>query len=226
MEECDLLWVDAICINQKDDEERAAQVQRMGLIFSSAQCVLAWLGPEEDNSTEVVLIIKALAAEIRRGENIPGVEILSLPPTQELREHLNLDVMETTMLSLLLKRQDDFLLLFRGRDFWHRCWILQEVVLARDIKFFCGRATFNYPEIQYNEVWIDSLSPEDLAWDEWLLLKRAFAERVEKPMESCALILQNQDIEIQPYDRAWYVPNKHIVSRQRIPVTTSSVCLD
>jgi hypothetical protein len=39
-----LLWIDALCINQRDILERNHQVQQMGTIFSSAREVLAWLG--------------------------------------------------------------------------------------------------------------------------------------------------------------------------------------
>jgi Heterokaryon incompatibility protein (HET) len=39
-----LVWVDALCINQNDLLERGLQVTRMGLIYSKAKEVLAWLG--------------------------------------------------------------------------------------------------------------------------------------------------------------------------------------
>ena len=38
------LWVDALCINQDDLEERNRQVKRMQSIFSNAQSVFVWLG--------------------------------------------------------------------------------------------------------------------------------------------------------------------------------------
>ncbi|KAF2843218.1 HET-domain-containing protein, partial [Patellaria atrata CBS 101060] len=38
------LWVDAICINQEDLDERAQQVALMGNIYASATRVIAWLG--------------------------------------------------------------------------------------------------------------------------------------------------------------------------------------
>lgn len=41
-------WIDAICINQQDVEERNQQVSQMGFIYSQASSVLAWLGPSED----------------------------------------------------------------------------------------------------------------------------------------------------------------------------------
>ncbi len=39
------VWIDAICINQDDDEEKSYQVGRMAEIYSQAEIVLIWLGP-------------------------------------------------------------------------------------------------------------------------------------------------------------------------------------
>ncbi|KAG4442480.1 hypothetical protein IFR05_002032 [Cadophora sp. M221] len=44
-----ILWVDAICINQDDVEERNNQVSLMGSIYSSAWRVLCWLGDFKDD---------------------------------------------------------------------------------------------------------------------------------------------------------------------------------
>ncbi|KIW07599.1 uncharacterized protein PV09_01550 [Verruconis gallopava] len=44
------MWVDAICINQDDIEERNEQVLRMGDIFQWASRVVIWLGPESGDS--------------------------------------------------------------------------------------------------------------------------------------------------------------------------------
>ncbi|PMD44844.1 heterokaryon incompatibility [Hyaloscypha variabilis F] len=38
------LWVDAICINQKDDVEKATQISLMKEIYSFAEEVVIWLG--------------------------------------------------------------------------------------------------------------------------------------------------------------------------------------
>src|SRR6266536_377892 len=40
-----VLWVDAICINQKDIDEQNRQLRLMPFIYAKAQTVLAWLGP-------------------------------------------------------------------------------------------------------------------------------------------------------------------------------------
>lgn len=38
------LWVDSICINQKDNSEKETQIPLMGDIYSQAQEVIVWLG--------------------------------------------------------------------------------------------------------------------------------------------------------------------------------------
>ncbi|KAH7088450.1 heterokaryon incompatibility protein-domain-containing protein [Paraphoma chrysanthemicola] len=43
-----LLWVDALCIDQGNLREKTQQVQRMGQIYANAQCVVSWLGKNED----------------------------------------------------------------------------------------------------------------------------------------------------------------------------------
>jgi len=45
-----VVWCDAICINQKDDGERSTEVSRIGIIYSRAQQVIVWLGPEGEDS--------------------------------------------------------------------------------------------------------------------------------------------------------------------------------
>ena len=44
------IWVDAICINQEDDEEKSYQVKFMYSIFESASFVTAWLGSPGDHT--------------------------------------------------------------------------------------------------------------------------------------------------------------------------------
>ncbi|PMD19982.1 hypothetical protein NA56DRAFT_558934, partial [Hyaloscypha hepaticicola] len=39
-----LLWIDAICINQNDLGERSQRVSHMGKIYKNAEVMLMWLG--------------------------------------------------------------------------------------------------------------------------------------------------------------------------------------
>jgi hypothetical protein len=47
---CRYLWIDSICINQDDLQERGAQVQMMADIYYLSQQVLIWLGEEDQNT--------------------------------------------------------------------------------------------------------------------------------------------------------------------------------
>ncbi|KAF2870087.1 heterokaryon incompatibility protein-domain-containing protein, partial [Massariosphaeria phaeospora] len=40
------VWVDAVCVNQRDESERSSQVAFMKEIYSNARMVYAWLGEE------------------------------------------------------------------------------------------------------------------------------------------------------------------------------------
>lgn len=44
------IWVDAICINQQDRQERGNQVRYMAKIYGKANRVVVWLGEAADNS--------------------------------------------------------------------------------------------------------------------------------------------------------------------------------
>jgi hypothetical protein len=46
-----VIWVDAICINQRDLQERSQQVRLMGDVYRSAEQVLVWLGPDHTQVT-------------------------------------------------------------------------------------------------------------------------------------------------------------------------------
>jgi hypothetical protein len=47
-----LLWADALCINQKDDQEKGHQVKRMGEVYTNAERVLVWLGRDDEDVAE------------------------------------------------------------------------------------------------------------------------------------------------------------------------------
>lgn len=58
------LWIDAICLNQKDNEEKAIQVPRMGDIYGTATRTLIWLGEAADDSDLAMDNIESLAKKM------------------------------------------------------------------------------------------------------------------------------------------------------------------
>ena len=59
------LWVDAVCIYQKDDAEKTSQVQDMGSIFKKAREVVVWLGLERDEGESAMKLLQSLEAAER-----------------------------------------------------------------------------------------------------------------------------------------------------------------
>lgn len=55
------LWIDAVCINQKDLDEKSAQVGMMGQIYKSASEVLVWLGPAHEAQLKTIIAIGTAA---------------------------------------------------------------------------------------------------------------------------------------------------------------------
>ncbi|KAJ4983108.1 heterokaryon incompatibility protein [Stagonosporopsis vannaccii] len=48
------IWMDALCINQLDDEEKDVQGMNVGSIFKKAISVVAWLGSAVNNRNKTI----------------------------------------------------------------------------------------------------------------------------------------------------------------------------
>ncbi|KAF2198122.1 hypothetical protein GQ43DRAFT_483571 [Delitschia confertaspora ATCC 74209] len=60
------LWIDFMCINQADDEEKTVQVRRMRDIYQRAQHVLLWLGPAAKGSAAGLEYVFKLYQRMRK----------------------------------------------------------------------------------------------------------------------------------------------------------------
>ena len=98
----DLLWTDALCINQTDPIEKGLQVESMGETFRGASAVVIWLGPPEQTVSEII----AAAA------NVPGGKDASFP------KHSG-------------QHHADVVRQLPKNPYWTRAWIVQEFILAQ-----------------------------------------------------------------------------------------------
>ncbi|KAF2434246.1 HET-domain-containing protein [Tothia fuscella] len=121
------LWVDALCINQKDLKERARQIRKMRNIYGSAWTVVAWLGDESDESSCALQLLRDFAAvsEADRGK--------------EVEEALKTD------LDLFGKCGWLALEKFMRRSYWRRMWVIQELVLGASATWIrCGSSLIDW----------------------------------------------------------------------------------
>lgn len=55
------IWIDAICINQRDITERNSQVAIMRKIYKNATRVVVWIGPATESSEQAMEFLEMLA---------------------------------------------------------------------------------------------------------------------------------------------------------------------
>lgn len=86
-----LLWVDAICINQRDLAEKNNQLPLMSKIYSTAKRTLAWLGEDKDLGASCLADMESAAQYlsllqdpegIQESSNLNRVRLLSFFPPQ------------------------------------------------------------------------------------------------------------------------------------------------
>ncbi|KAK5231506.1 hypothetical protein LTR72_000688 [Exophiala xenobiotica] len=104
-------WIDQICIHQTDLEERSSQVSLMRRVYKKAAAVKIWLGDAIEGSSTAMEIVQNIGSPPTRG---PGEKEVVYPSYSKVEISKHWDAMR-----LLLERQ-----------WWKRCWIRQEVVLA------------------------------------------------------------------------------------------------
>ncbi|KAK4466317.1 heterokaryon incompatibility protein-domain-containing protein [Cladorrhinum samala] len=139
------IWIDALCINQKDENEKGAQIALMGQIFSMAANVLSWLGerPRADEDLawhqfeKLVLRQKSLKHPplFRRTNSRSAWGKAAKQPI-----HLNGQAMVKG------HAVDAFGSILRRRYFT-RLWVVQEVVLAKHALGMVGNIVFDLEHV-------------------------------------------------------------------------------
>ena len=133
------LWIDAICVNQRDLAERGQQVQRMADIYSKARKVVVWLGPESEDSALAIDCIERVASHIK-----VDWHLLTMQPSRG-----NTDWADRSTTPAL--EEIEFLALtnFMSRSWFERLWVWQEVRLASfDPVMLCGERELTWSALR------------------------------------------------------------------------------
>ncbi|KAI1180331.1 heterokaryon incompatibility protein-domain-containing protein [Nemania sp. FL0916] len=114
------LWIDAICINQDDPEERNHQVQMMSRVYTRAKQVCIWLGENTDESKTAIDFIH-----------------------QEIMEFKNFDAICSDKRYI---EKWQALMMLMERDWFSRRWVVQEIALATRAHIYCGPDSLPWKE--------------------------------------------------------------------------------
>lgn len=133
------LWVDALCINQENIEERNHQVGLMGNIYRCAEVVLVWLG---DN--DLISHFNKLTAET---ESCYHPDILRYISNRNLYSIHGFLVKEDVWAHFSTRGNDyawNSRAYVSSLPYWQRLWIVQEICLATEIQLFYGDSTCSW----------------------------------------------------------------------------------
>ncbi|KAM5358865.1 hypothetical protein ACJZ2D_014924 [Fusarium nematophilum] len=120
------IWVDAICINQNNNHEKANQIRLIRDIYQNADMVYGCVGDDLDGShlaIETLLQIRTQELEPDKWpSDLPSIPLSWAgrripPPKSPVWDSIDA---------------------FFARDWFKRVWITQEIVLASDVMVVCG----------------------------------------------------------------------------------------
>ena len=125
------LWIDAICVNQQDLEERGHQIKRMTDLYRLADRVVVWLGPDQNNSGLGVKTLEHMGSQIE----VDWDTFETKPASTESEPHWSDRDKELPCGEVELRAIQGLL----GRRWFERLWIQQEILLAnRHAICMCG----------------------------------------------------------------------------------------
>ncbi|PQE15314.1 Heterokaryon incompatibility protein [Rutstroemia sp. NJR-2017a BVV2] len=120
-----LVWIDAICINQRDDgPEKSEQIGLMREVYQQASWVIVWLGSAPD-ARQAMWFISLLFHKINTYDN----------SDEELKKILNIGSNSPGWPAFLN---------FLNHPYWTRVWIIQEVAVATNLYISYGGESLSW----------------------------------------------------------------------------------
>jgi hypothetical protein len=168
-----LLWVDALCINQEDDNERASQVKMMGQIYARAVNVKIWFGKENNETPDFVATSVAQRSALQKETHIGTygrVPVALIFIAQALRNASG----PTNRLAALKPTEDsthrntaygfpkptapewDLVREFFTNAWFERVWVAQEAVLASKATVLIGDWEIEWAAIGQAALWFQA----------------------------------------------------------------------
>ncbi|TLD16057.1 uncharacterized protein PgNI_02226 [Pyricularia grisea] len=145
------LWVDTLCINQADADERSQQVLLMGDLYKRAESVIVWLGLDVESVAELI-------AQTR--ENRDESPNRSAPASPKPLKPGHINAVQHLLCS----------------SWWTRVWTVQELILNSTTTVQCGEHSLSWQSFcQMIDQGASQMKPSELQvtfYSQYLALKR------------------------------------------------------
>lgn len=165
-----LLWVDALCINQEDGDERASQVKMMGRIYERALNVKIWLGKEDKEPPNFVtaqqphllmtthlgtygripVALSFIAQALRNASGPVNRRAAMRPVEDSAHRNIAYGFPPPTAPEWDVVRE------FFTNAWFERVWVVQEAVLASKATVLIGDWEIDWTAIGQAAVWFSS----------------------------------------------------------------------
>jgi hypothetical protein len=149
------LWVDQICINQHDFQERSQEVKMMNSIFKCARKVLAYLGPSTPSTPLAVDLITRVGtiSKDMAGDMFLWDSEQYDPSSLETYEEISAEESKELGIPFSDTASWDALSEFYDRPWYERIWIVQEMLPSRDAVVIVGAYSVSWDLVKSAASW-------------------------------------------------------------------------
>lgn len=148
------LWIDAICIDQNNEEEKSEQMNLMASVFMSATEVIAWIGTGSSSTRKAMRAIRTIDETTEGNWIEPILRDSKSPPRLSCRRrYTDFDRKEAKAMVDLL-----------ARPYFSRLWVYQEIHLGADrATLLCGAHSVRWEAIRKTILFLSSV--RHFRWD-------------------------------------------------------------
>lgn len=204
---CPWLWVDQICIDQNNVEERNHQVALMSDIYGLSKSVLIWLGDLGEATWHAVHLIHDFLLDRELSQNPKRTKYdLSLLHSPLLMQPSPWDLQSSIR---------HFSKVIEARWF-SRMWVVQELALAEHASIMCGKKLLDFKIVSTVMAGLSTLAP-----DKHHFSRPNSKRTVYEPVH----IMFKSNKEYQTFERAWETSSASTSLRMLLETQESSVDL-